>query len=801
MKFTLLSKALKTSLMGSVALGAMATFAIPAMAQETAVDADETNMDEINVTSRKRQELLTEVPMNIAVVGAEEIAHRNLVNKEDVYRSIAGAASPRGQLILRGLAGSNDSTPDTTTTFTDGIPYNFSNLYDVERIEVLRGPQGTLWGSNAIGGTVQIITNRPNLNESQMSGSALVTAEKNRPGVGTRASGMFNLPIIEDTLALRVTGSSGANEGKIYNTKTGTSGKESDYFLRSQLLWQPNEDTRINFTWVNSHSYDSATSAADRSTPENYYDAILTANGAAPYGYDVAFDFPSCPTGAERSECFGAQLNGHNPKFAMWQRVDSFAENDEDLAILNIERDDIISGVDFIYSGSWRKNSYLGRQGGWSREDSSDLFDTWIIDKDGEDRWTHEMRLQSNDDGPLQWTLGAFYDKSSGLQSPDIQWQYHASDNKSRAIASYLWGDYWGMTDPSALGQTLYGDPTKNYNYTVYNWVTKELALFGEAGYTADLGDNGRMEFTAGLRYYNLKDDLHDEVSGIWIDPYDLTSIETITKSGEDGFRKKFSVNYMPNDNFSLFALYSEGYRPGGNNGPKPPNDCAGDENIGSYVDRYSSDQIKNYEIGFKGFALDRKIRFSSAIYQIDWSGVQANIYMPSCGFSYKANAATARTKGIEFESTSNLTDKLKIVINAAYTKSIMTSTTPSLKAVAGDDMTMVPKYNYYIALDQAVNFWGKDGYVRLDVNGYGESKSHFRAKDTDISPAYEVFNLSTSLQVNENASVSLHVNNMFNKEVILYKNQRYTSDASGGARYFYYGAERNISLRLDLVY
>ncbi|GHF13975.1 hypothetical protein GCM10017044_05080 [Kordiimonas sediminis] len=789
------SEYFKKLLLGSVAAGVLAAPNAPVMAAE---EEEVASLEEIYVTARKRQELIVEVPMNIAAVGETEILKRNLVTKEEIFRSVAGAASPRGELILRGLAGGNDSTPGTTSTFTDGIPYDFSNLYDIERVEVLRGPQGTLYGSNAIGGTVRVITKKPNLNEMEIGGSALFLSEKNRPGVGVRGSGYVNIPVVEDKLAFRVTGSAAKENGKILNTYTNNTGTNEDHFIRAQALWAPNEDTKVNLSFVNSREYSSTRSDADRSTPDYYYEAILTANPDAKYGYDVAFDFPSCPEGTERSECRGGQLNGHDPKFAVWQIMDPFVKTTSNLVVLNVEKYNLVDGVDLEYSGSWRRNTYDGRQSGWSQFDANDMFRTWIIDKDGNDRWTHELRLQSNGEGPLQWTVGGFYDKDIGLKTPDGQWQYHASDNKSRAIAAYLWGEYWGLGDPTQIGLDLYGDPTKNYNYTVHKWNTRELAFFGEAGYTFDLKDAGKLEVTGGLRYYDLKDDLHDEVSGIWIGDEPQ---ETITKDGESGTRKKISVNWMPSNDFAVFAIYSEGYRPGGNNGPNAPADCRNDENIGSYTDRYSSDKIKNYEIGFKGFAFDRKVQFSSAVYQIDWTDVQAVVYMPSCGFSYTANAASARSRGLEFESTTTITDSLKLILNAAYTDSKMTSDVESLGAKDGDDMTMVPKYNFYAALDQEFELYGREASVRLDVAGYGEYKSHFNTKDSDVSPAYEVVNLSGSIQINENARLSLHVNNVLNTNIITYRRSRSRSDWSGNTLYETYGDQRNLAVRLDFTF
>ncbi|MCC3862037.1 TonB-dependent receptor [Pseudemcibacter aquimaris] len=812
MKSNPLSTMLKTSLMCGVAASG---FAVTGAFAQDAAQADEDNVDIIYVTSRKRPEIVTEIPMNIAVVGAEEISHRNLVMAEDAFRTFAGAANPRGELILRGLSGGNDSTPETTATFTDGIPFDFGNLYDVERIEVLRGPQGTLWGSNAIGGTVQVITNKPNLNEFLGSASVMISSEKNRPGMGTRASGMFNMPLVEEKMAIRVTASSGHEDGKIYNPYTNNSGKEDDFFVRAQLGWEPTENTKVNLSWINTRDFDSGRDGSDHTVPGYYYDFQLTANDSALYGYDVTPAFTDCADpGMSRVECyndrFGTSLNGHNPKFADWELMDPYNEDKYHVVALTLEQTDIIEGVDLTYAGSWRHYRNRGQQSGWTRLDANDMFRTWIIDEYDDERITQELRLQNNDfDAPLQWTVGAFYDKTKQDPTDSEQWQYHASDPQSRAIAAYLWNVYWDSpstpyadyADPTALGIAMYGDPTKNYNVTTNKYEQREFALFGEVGYTADLGDAGRMEFVAGLRYYDLKDVEDSHQSGQWVDPVNQTLDTTMVNDGETGFRKKFSVNYMPNDDFSIYALYAEGYRPGGNNGPSAPNDCRNDENIGSYVDRYESDQIKNYEIGFKGFAFNRNMSFSAAAYQIDWEGVQASVYMPSCGFSYTANAAAARSKGVEFESTTNLTDTLKFLANASYTKSTMQEAVPALQAEAGDDMTMVPKYNFYLALDQAFTIGEQDAFIRVEANGYGESKSHFRAKDTDISPAYTVVGLSAGLNLSENMDVSVHVRNLFNKEIINYKRQRYNSDWSLGARTYYYGRERTISVRLDATF
>jgi outer membrane receptor protein involved in Fe transport len=796
-----LARAVSAALAGSLIVTAMA---VPAQAQEAASEEGE-YIDEIYVTARKRRELSIEVPMNIAVIGAAEISGRNLVTKEDIYRSVAGAASPgvygdneRGELILRGLSGSNDATPGTSSVFTDGVPFEFDDLYDVERVEIMRGPQGTLYGSNAIGGTVHIITKKPDPNNFEISGSLLFRDENNRPGTETRAYGMLNMPLIDGALGLRVTGASGSKDGKVLNIFNGHRGGETEQFLRAQLLWTPDDRTRVNLSYVWEDYYSDETRDVDTSTPPYYYEAILTPNDLATYGYDVELTFPDCPAGASRPECktasIGSLVNHYDPDFASWMLLDAFDANETNLFGLTVERDDLIEGVNLFYAGSYRDYSNTGRQDHWSRYDAQDMFRTWIDDIDGYERWTHELRLQSSGDGALSWTVGAFYDAENGKPNDEVQWQYHASDNRSRAIANYLWGDWWGYEDPTQLGIDLYGNGNVHYNGSQVRWDDLEIAYFGEISYAFDIGDAGMLELTGGLRYYDLSNDYLYTDSGLW------NNATTEVDDGEDGVRAKLSLNYMPNEAMALFAIYSEGYRPGGNNGPSTPVSCRNDPAVGDYTDRYESDEIENYEIGMKGFFLDRRIQYSSAIYQIDWTGVQADVYMQTCGFTYTGNAATARSRGFEFESTTQLTDSTRLLLNYASTNSEMTSDAPGIDAKAGDDMTQVPKYNYYVALDQDIVVWGRDGNVRLDVAGYGKFKSHFDVRDEDISPAYEVVNLSGGLQINDNARINLHINNLLDDRIVRYRWTRSrTVDSYWAIHHVWYAPDRTVAVRMDL--
>lgn len=164
------SKTLLSRSLLSVAV-ASSLYATPMLV--SAEEAVKEELEVITVTSRKKVETIVEIPMSVSAVSEVELANRNYIDASDLFRTLAGAAAPRGQLILRGLSGGNTTTPNTTATFTDDIPFAFTNLADVERVEVLRGPQGTLYGSSAIGGTVRVITKKPVLDEFELFGSMI----------------------------------------------------------------------------------------------------------------------------------------------------------------------------------------------------------------------------------------------------------------------------------------------------------------------------------------------------------------------------------------------------------------------------------------------------------------------------------------------------------------------------------------------------------------------------------------------------------------------------------------------------
>ena len=181
------------------------------------------DVEEVIVTANKKEETLMEIPMNISVITEATLDERGILNPEDYLRSIAGVSTPGGSnyYTFRGLnTSTSQRSSGTTSTYVDEINTSLMNLFDVERVEVLRGPQGTLYGSNAIGGTIRYITNKPD---------ASGTYGKVRIGYGnkrlaedaeTSVEAMYNMPL-SDTLALRAVYSQVISPGIYKNIQTG----------------------------------------------------------------------------------------------------------------------------------------------------------------------------------------------------------------------------------------------------------------------------------------------------------------------------------------------------------------------------------------------------------------------------------------------------------------------------------------------------------------------------------------------------------------------------------------------------
>lgn len=731
--------------------------------ERAALDGSSGDIEKITVTARHKAETLLEVPMSISAVSAAELADRDITYAEDLYRTLAGAAMPGNQLVLRGLSGGNDASPDTTSTFVDDIPFNYTNLTDIDRIEVLRGPQGTLYGSNAIGGTVRIITKQPQLTDFELFGSLESSKEQHVDGTSDNYSVGANIPLVTEKLALRLNLNHSNDQGQMVNMNTGVQAHSSDMLLRGKLRWQATPELNIVAGYMYTEQKSRGDTSGDLATPGYYYDYSAAQNPASPYGYDIDIFTVDCDPNANRAACregTGApKAQGSVPRrYQIWERMDDWSKDKTDLYTLNIDHDNLFGIATLSYAGSYRTTQHDALRN-FARLDFVNLMDDWLTEDQKDTRQTHQLRLQNLDTtSPWSWTIGAYYDKANTPYSPHAQDEFFTAND----IDSSIFIEWMGV-DARQVGIDNWNNPNLMWNLTYFADSSRELAFFADTSYLFDLGDYGGLELNAGIRRYDLRDHTAYAQLGVW------ATDESETAGKESGNRYKFSVSWRPDTDFSIYSLYSEGYRPGGNNGPLPGL-CVDDPNAVNRKDRYTSDEIKNYEVGVKSRLFGGKVDLAAAAYQIDWTDMKTDVFMETCSFTYTANGGKARSRGLELESTAWLTDDLKMVLNASYTNAEVTEDNETISAKKGDDMTMVPKYNGYVALDQGMELFDRRANVRLDYSVYGSFKSHFNTRDEDISPAYGYVNLSGRMEINDNINLSLHIGNLFDRVVTTYR-------------------------------
>jgi outer membrane receptor protein involved in Fe transport len=511
------------------------------------------------------------------------------------------------------------------------------NLYDIERVEVLRGPQGTLYGSGSMGGTVKVITNQPKLGAFEGSVQGTVS---DTDGGGANYGGnlMLNFPI-GDTLAVRVVLSDLYRSGWIDNITvspfplpsaaaptirgdvrnapvTNVIKDANDERLSSgriALLYKPSEDFSILATAMTQTlrmgGYDLLDGSPDGASPSRVYDAHYEA-------------FPLRESVRDAISLFGLTVNA-NLGFAdltsatsYWSRLgDQTQDASESIYLANARATQFISAVPYS-----------------ERDPSRQL--------------SQEIRLTSHDIGGLHWVAGAFY---SDLHSVWNEIGF-SPDNASPAIPDGAYFISWNQ-----------------YHVT-------QTALFGDGSYKF----TDQWKLSAGVRWYTYKSE-QDEYSWGYDGPNPTPpAASQVTKASDRGFNPRVNLSYTPTPDFTAYATVSKGFRPGGANQILPPPTSPPFCQNGAL--QFGPDAAWNYEIGEKAKLFDNWLTINSDIYYIKWTGIQQVITLP-CGYQYYNNAGDGRSFGPELEINAKLTSELTASLTGAYTDAKITHPNSSYTA------------------------------------------------------------------------------------------------------------------------
>jgi outer membrane receptor protein involved in Fe transport len=615
----------------------------PSWAATSTSTSEDTGLEEITVTAERFNSTIQNTPISISAFTGDQLSAAGLTRIEDLAHEIPGlsmrSAGPGlTEYEARGLASNGGAAP-TVGFYLDEIPLSppavsqsgkvviDPNLYDIERVEVLRGPQGTLYGSGSMGGTVKVITNQPKL--GVFEGSVQGTGSYTDGGGGNYGANiMLNLPLGEK-LALRVVLSDLHRSGWIDNKTvspfpialtpnprgpvettpvTNVFRNANDEQLsggRISLLYKPTDDLSILAT------------AFTQSLHLGGYDLLDgSPNSASPSRVSNAhFEvFPLREGVRDNISIFGLTVNA-NLGFADLTSATSYWGR------LGVQTQDATESIYVANGGGTQFTSPVP----YSERDPSHQF-------------SQELRLTSHDSGGLHWVAGAFF---SDLHS--------------------VWNEIG--ESPANATPTV---PDGSYFISWNDYGVRQTALFADGSY--QLTDQWKL--SAGVRWYKYKSH-QDEYSWGYDGPNSTPPAQSqITKASDKGFNPRVNLSYAPTADLTTYATVSKGFRPGGANQILPPPTSPPFCSAGAL--QFGPDAAWNYEVGEKAKLFDNWLTINSDVYYIKWTGIQQVLTLP-CGYQFYNNAGDGRAFGPELEINAKLSSEWSASLSGAWTDSKIT--------------------------------------------------------------------------------------------------------------------------------
>jgi len=729
--------------------------------------------DLIVVTATKREQTIQEVPFSINAQTEADIQRTGADTLEDLSRNVAGLTIQnlgpgQSQVAIRGVSAGQivrdqpgvkeqvgvylDESVISLSLFTPDL-----DLFDLNRVETLRGPQGTLFGSGSIGGTIRYITNAPNLNERE----SMIEGELNTidgGDTGGHFKGMVNMPFGNGSGALRLVGYYTEYGGFIDALREGggisrdvNSGSRAG--IRAALTFQPTDNLTITPRLI---YQDIDTEGFNRQEVFN-----LFANPFTTERTPVTFD--------ERQQ-FLLLDEGFEDEFLMLDLTASIGFNSFDLTSVTsyTDRDILVSRDASALSGS------VSVDLGFPSEAvllPSNLRDTTTVEQ-----LTQEVRLSSNTEGAFDWLVGGFYSDTDRIYAQRLPTPGY--DAFTDAVL--------GAGTSAAVANGFPADSPFNSDLP-YN--IEQLALFGEFTWYA----TDRLSLTAGGRYYDFEEVRTITTGGLFA----AGDTGVVDKTSSSGFTPRFLADYKLNDTVSINAQVSQGFRLGGVNDPLNITLCtpADLEIFGDFQD-YDDEKLWNFELGMK--AQSRGFTFNAAVFHSEIDDLQVTLDAGSCSSRISFNVPSATTTGAEAELTWEPTERLYFAVAGSYVEAEFDSTVLDAEGnilggvEKGNRLPSVPKgqFSASAAYTFPVPWADAEGFVTASFQHVGSritqpsdqvpgagnfahglpfggmDGSEVTALDL-ILPSYEIVYLSGGIDFGQ-YTVTLFVDNVFDENALL---------------------------------
>ncbi len=700
------------------------------LAQEAPPVANTTRLEPVTVTATRRSENLQDVAQSVTALSTEFIEKQALTNMYDLVGALPSVSMVsyvpgQNNIVMRGLTtGTGQFRIDSqVSVYLDEQPMTAISqqadvrLIDIERVESLPGPQGTLFGSSAQAGTIHYVTNKPDAGGFSSEVAAEIgTTKGGDPSYDI--SGWVNLPV-SDNFALRLTGFWSEEGGYVDN-------------ILGPTLMQ--ETTNANVAEDDQNIYRTTGGrVAGLWTINPNWDLMVT--GILQRG-DTMGTWETDPyLGDNKVTRFYDEWRDDT-----WYTTAATLRGDLGFAELSMTASYFNRKIDY----QWDNTNYAQ----WRSYYYSGIYDTGTLHSETfnfqkQNRWTYEARLTSKGDSKLQWMAGAFYE--------DVYdwWEYGAKQPQAGLVQTVAWETAQEdcltfQADNPELNQVCPIAPTNYYYYNKYHNEVKQLAFFGEMSYAL----TDKWSVTGGARWFEFDRDMFDQ----YFIPFGLPAkndpdaLGLTSKAKDSDTTIKLSTDYHFTPDVMVYALYSEGFRLGGQNSLRAAE-------TGVVPLTYGPDYLSNYEVGLKSEWFDHKLQLNLSAFLMEWDDIQLHIGSTSSGnngafyIEGNINGGTAEQKGVEFNGTWYATDRLNFSWSAFLASPEFTEDTYRENDVPGVDDPYIDK-GWTMPISPKEKYWAAVEYTLPEVfPGGGDWWTRFsytwQSKVWDSLTAIEDFELA----------------------------------------------------------
>ena len=736
----------------AIAVFALA-FANPLSAQE---DSGQSGvLEEIIVTATKTERALQDVPIAIQVYTGDTLDKLSAADFEDFARYSPGLSftkvrTGQSHIVMRGLSTGNvtNSQPQNRALvgiYLDDAPiqmtgFNYApDLFDVERVEVLKGPQGTVFGDSAMAGAIRYVTAKPDLNA--VEGAIQVSGSSTKDGGPSYdIKGMFNWPISE-TFALRGSAFYIDESGWIDNLRLNEEDINFEEIFGGRLsaLYVPNDVLSVQLTVSTKRVDFGGQPATDEGRPPYNILPTDTPNYVV-LGPATAPDLLPLEQDREREEAEEEANLANltviaNTSLGTLTSVTGYIDRDYDF---------YTSGFDYYMWAVF--GEFL--QG-------SRLYYPWK-----QEYVTEEIRFDGSRGDRIEYTVGAFFARQKA--------NYVTYGDATQYGDGPGW-DQWmvdqGVVSSVQEGQDVFGcEPDESIFCGFLNTTQYQRSLFADA----TIGISEKLDLQLGVRWSDWKQYFHEDYAGYFNGGPTLKQV-TIN---EDTVNPRFNLSYSFSDNTNLFVNAGKGFRFGGVNGPLPPVCQEETDELAARgvtnSDLFESDSLWTYEAGLKSRLNEGRVQLNASVFSTDWDGIQTTRNL-NCGWRIIQNAGRVISQGAEFDATFQVSDGLSITVAGSYTDATMKEDSGNLDASVGDRPPYIPTWNAsaFVFYDfDAANGW--NGFVNAGIGAYGESYTTFSetASNRIEIPGATIANLVVGVE-RDNWRITAFVNNLTDATII----------------------------------